>query len=85
MPRYTIVLSKKAEKQLDKLPTIIADPIIVAISNLEDNPRPIGHKKLKGREGFRIRVGNYRVIYEIFENELLIDVISLGHRKDIYK
>lgn len=85
MPRYTIVLSKKAEKQLDKLPTIIADPIIVAISNLEDNPRPVGHKKLKGREGFRIRVGNYRVIYEIFENELLIDVISLGHRKDIYK
>ncbi len=85
MPRYTIVLSKKAEKQLDKLPNIVADPILVAISDLEDNPRPVGHKKLKGREGFRIRVGSYRVIYDIIEKELLIDVISLGHRKDIYK
>jgi mRNA interferase RelE/StbE len=85
MPNYTIVLSKKAQKQLDKLSDIIAEPIFVAISELKENPRPSGCKKLKGREGYRIRIGNYRVIYAIFDNELLIDVITLGHRKEIYE
>ena len=48
------------------------------------NPRPVGNKKLKGRDGYRIRIGNYRIIYDIFDSELIIDVIALGHRKDIY-
>lgn len=84
MNRYTVILSKKAQKQLDKLPDNIAEPIFEAIANLEENPRPAGIKKLKGRDGYRVRVGNYRIIYEIFDNELLIDVIAVGHRKDIY-
>lgn len=85
MPDYTIVLSKRATKQLDKLPDNIADPILGAIGSLASNPRPNSCKKLKGRNGYRIRIGNYRVIYEVFENELLIDVVALGHRKDIYQ
>ena len=84
MPNYTIVLSKKAQKQLDKLSDHVAEPIIVAIAGLEHNPRPPGCKKLKGRDGYRIRSGNYRIIYDIFDNELLVDVVELGHRKDIY-
>jgi mRNA interferase RelE/StbE len=84
MSKYTAVLSKKAQKQLDKLPDNIAEPIFNAIFELEENPRPAGNKKLKGRDGYRIRIGNYRVIYEIFDNELIIDVIALGHRKNIY-
>ena len=55
------------------------------IYDLADNPRPQGYKKLKGRKGYRIRVGNYRIIYEIFDEILLIDVIDLGHRKEIYE
>ena len=74
-----------AEKQLDKLSDHIAAPIIVAITNLEENPRPIGYKKLKGRDGCRIRVGNYRIIYEDFDEIFIIDIIDLGHRKDIYR
>lgn len=70
---------------MDKLSDAIADPILSAIGNLSDNPRPQGYKKLKGRKGYRIRVGNYRVIYEIFGEVLLIDVIDLGHRKEIYE
>ena len=85
MARYTAVLSKKAQKQFDKLSDKIAEPIFEAIMNLEENPRPIGYKKLKGRQGFRIRTGDYRIIYEIFDSELIIDVIALGHRKDIYE
>jgi len=52
---------------------------------LETNPRPAGYKKLKGRNGFRVRAGNYRIIYEIIEYQLKIDIITLGHRKDIYE
>lgn len=85
MAKYTVLLSLKAQKQLDKLSDNIAEPIIQAISELEKNPRPAGCKKLKGRDGYRIRVGNYRVIYEIVDTELIVDVITLGHRKDIYE
>lgn len=84
MSKYTAVLSKKAQKQLDKLPDTIAEPIFDAIIELEENPRPAGIKKLKGRDGYRIRIGNYRIIYEIFDSELIVDVIALGHRKNIY-
>lgn len=85
MPNYTAVLSKKAQKQLDKLSDNIAEPIIDAIAGLEENPRPVGYKKLKGRDGYRIRTGNYRIIYDIFDTELIVDIITLGHRKDIYE
>ena len=84
MSVYIVILSKKAEKQLDKLPDQIAFPIIEAIQTLEKDPRPKGCIKLKNRNGYRIRVGNYRVIYEIFDKELIIDVIALGHRREIY-
>jgi mRNA interferase RelE/StbE len=85
MPNYTLVLSKKAQKQLDAFSETIVLPIIEAITALEQNPRPIGCKKLKGRDGYRIRTGNYRIIYDIFDTELIVDVIALGHRKDIYE
>jgi mRNA interferase RelE/StbE len=84
MPNYTILLTKKAEKQLDKLPENIAEPIIEAINDLAENPRPHGYKNLKKRHGYRIRIGDYRVIYEVFDDELIIDVIKLGHRREIY-
>jgi mRNA interferase RelE/StbE len=85
MPKYTAVLTKKAQKQLDKLSDNIAEPILEAIAGLEENPRPQGYIKLKGRDGYRIRVGDYRVIYDIYENELIVDIITLGHRKNIYE
>lgn len=85
MPKYTVLLTKKAQKQLDKLSDAIANPLLEAIANLEENPRPQGYIKLKGRDGYRIRVGNYRIIYDIFDDTLIVDIITLGHRKDIYK
>lgn len=85
MPNFTAVLTKKAQKQLDKLSNHSAEPIFKAILNLEKNPKPSGFKKLKGRDGFRIRVGNYRIIYDVYEEILIIDILDLGHRKDIYK
>ena len=85
MHKFTAVLSKKAQKQLDKLSDNIAEPILEAIALLEETPRPVGCKKLKGRNGYRVRVGNYRIIYEVFDSKLIVDVIAVGNRKDIYK
>ena len=82
--RYHIELSKTAEKQLDKLPDKIAFLLIEAVELLAENPRPNGYRKLKGREGFRIRKGKYRVIYDIIDDILVVDVFAVGHRKDIY-
>lgn len=83
--KYTVVLAKPAQKQLDKLPNAVANSIIEEIFALSNNPRPAGCKKLKGSDSFRIRVGNYRVIYEIFDRMLIVKVIAVGHRKDIYE
>ncbi len=84
MPRFTITISKTAQKQLDKLQDHIAAPLIDAIASLALNPRPHGSKKLKGRDGFRIRQGDY-LIYDIYDKILTVDVIAVGNRKDIYE
>ncbi|TGM12306.1 type II toxin-antitoxin system RelE/ParE family toxin [Leptospira selangorensis] len=84
MPEYSVFLSKTAAKQIDKLPDSVADTLLEAIENLAKNPRPQGVKKLKGRDGFRIRKGDYRIIYDIFDNKLIVEVVTIGHRKDIY-
>jgi mRNA interferase RelE/StbE len=84
MARYKIFISKTAQKALDKLPDSAAESLIQEIARLGDNPRPFGYKKLKGRNGFRIRKGNYRIIYEIIDRILTIDIIAIGDRKDIY-
>ena len=55
---------------------------IVALST---NPKPIGYKKLKGENAYKIRIGDYRVIYEILDEILIIELIDIGHRKNIYK
>lgn len=82
---YSITIRKSAIKALEKINEPHYSKIKEAIYNLAKTPRPIGCKKLKGRNGYRIRVSDYRIIYEIFEDELLIDIIDLGHRREIYK
>ncbi len=85
MEKYLINLTKHASKQLDKLPIAVAELLSKSLYKLSDNPRPNGYKKLKGREGYRIRIGNYRIIYTIEDNILTIVIIDIGHRKDIYR
>ena len=82
---YSLNFSKRAFKELEKINEPYYTAIKQAIHNLADNPRPHGYKKLKGRDGYRIRIGSYRVIYEIFDNFLIVEVIDLGMRKDIYE
>lgn len=82
---YQIRIEKAVLKVLEKINEPYYSKIKTAIINLAKNPRPAGYKKLKGRDGFRIRVANYRIIYDIFDNILTVDVIDLGHRKDVYE
>lgn len=82
---YRVTLRKRAIKVLEKINEPYYTNIKEAIYSLADNPRPTSCKKLKGRPGFRIRVADYRIIYDVFDDVLLVDVIDLGHRKDIYE
>jgi mRNA interferase RelE/StbE len=81
---YQVTLRKSAVKALAKIDEPYYSKLKSAIYALGDDPRPTGCKKLKGRDSYRIRIGDYRVIYDIFDKVLLIDVIDLGHRKEIY-
>ncbi|MEO5571838.1 MAG: type II toxin-antitoxin system RelE/ParE family toxin [Bacteroidia bacterium] len=81
---YTVLIEKEAKKQLENIPAKDLDKILQLIKELANNPRPHGCKKLKNRSGYRIRQGNYRVIYEIKDRELLVLVFASGNRKDIY-
>lgn len=84
---YNVYISRGAEKDLAKIPTNSTRKIATAIDGLEDNPRPHGSKKLKGsiENLWRIRVGDYRVIYLVEDTIKVVDVRKIGHRKDIYE
>jgi mRNA interferase RelE/StbE len=83
--KYIVLIERYAQKQIMKLEKKIIPVIKASIANLAENPRPYGYKKLKGEDADRIRVGDYRVIYEINDNTIIVTVVSVGHRKDIYK
>lgn len=82
---YTIKLELNLTKVCKKYPQSDRKAIFQAIKNLEINPKPIGAIKLSGREGYRIRVRDYRIIYHVNDKELLILVVEVDKRADIYK
>jgi mRNA interferase RelE/StbE len=82
---YRIIVPKPAQKQLDKILKIERDRLIVTLRSLADDPRPNGVKKLKGYDNtYRVRVGDYRIIYEIKDGELVVLLLSVSHPKDAY-
>ena len=78
---YSLSFSRQALKELEKINEPYYSSLKKAIVELTKNPRPQGYKKLKDRDGDRIRVGDYRVIYDIFDSELMIDLITVGTGK----
>ena len=85
MENYNIDIKKSATKEIAKLPKPHLVRIIEKIQSLATNPRPEGCKKLSADEKYRIRVGNYRILYTIEDHQLLIYVVKIGHRKDVYR
>ncbi|MDB3958698.1 type II toxin-antitoxin system RelE/ParE family toxin [Opitutales bacterium] len=85
MERYRLRLKKSAAKEIEKLPKKDCTRLVGAIQNLLNDPYGQNAQKLSGQEKYRIRVGNYRVLYEIINNDLVIVVVKVGHRKDVYR
>ena len=83
---YKIIFTHSARKSFDALPIPDQDKLEKKIDKLSQNPRPDGVKKLSGTEGlYRIRSGDYRVIYQIQDKMLLVLVVKVGHRRDVYR
>ncbi len=86
MASYRIEWKNSAYKELQKLPRPIITKVVAAVADLSNDPYPSGVKKLVGSErSYRIRVGDYRIVYEIIENKLTIEIVRVRHRKDVYK
>jgi mRNA interferase RelE/StbE len=84
--KYTINYKRSASEELIQLPSNIAYKVRSAINSLSENPRPNGCIKLKGSASdYRIRIGNYRVIYTITDTILIVVVIKIANRKDVYR
>ena len=82
---YKITLKASAQKELERIQKAMRIKIIEAISHLAENPRPSGCKKLVNFDNhYRIRVGQYRCIYKIVDQELFVEVVKVGHRKNVY-
>lgn len=82
---YRIELRRKAQRALDKLRGDDFDAIIADIRQLAETPRPRGVEKIKKAGLWRIRQGDYRIIYSIDDNEKLVIILRIGHRREIYR
>ena len=84
MARYKIVFRKSVEKDLKAIPKKDQVRILQRIAQLAEDPRPPACKKLSGQERYRIRQGIYRVLYEIEDDQLIVTVVKVGNRRDVY-
>ena len=83
---YRILLERPVRKALDRLPDSAAERLLERIGALADDPRPVGCIKLVGSvRDWRIRVGAYRILYQIDEQSAAITILRIGHRKDVYR
>ncbi|MEI6446074.1 MAG: type II toxin-antitoxin system RelE/ParE family toxin [Nostocales cyanobacterium ELA583] len=83
---YEIIITKSIQKQLDNLPNNIQERVYDKISQLAEEPRPDGVVKLKGYDNeYRIRIGDYRLVYEIQDEQLIVLLVQCKHRRDVYE
>ena len=87
MARYRVVIKPSASKEIGAVgQKKDRQRIVLRIQSLGENPRPFGCEKLSGHlDRYRLREGNYRIVYSIDDNKLLVDVVKVGHRKDVYR
>ena len=85
MASYKLVIKKSVAKDLRPIPNKDVARILERIESLQENPRPSGCEKLSGLERYRIRQGIYRIIYEVIDERLIVTIVKVGHRKQVYK
>lgn len=84
MAKYSIVFKRSVYKDLRAIPKADVKRIIKRIDSLAEDPRGTGCEKLSGQERYRIRQGIYRIVYEIVDDKLIVTIVKLGHRRQIY-
>jgi len=85
MAEYEILFKESVEKELKKIPAKDLNQILVRIQKLGLDPRPYGSEKLTDQDLYRIRYGHYRIVYFVHETQLLVVIIRVAHRKDVYR
>jgi mRNA interferase RelE/StbE len=86
VPRYSIQILPSAERELAALDSPIQRRIAARIDALADTPRPAGAKKLQGgKSTWRVRVGDYRILYEVVDERVIVLVVKVGHRREVYR
>ena len=82
---YIVRIKRSAEKEMDRLPESVFERLVEAILSLERDPRPRGAKKLRGVEDYRLRAGQYRILYSVEDRERVVVISAVGHRRDVYR
>jgi len=85
MAEYKITIKKSAAKELEDIPQKDLRKIIKRIRSLARDPKPYSSQKLSGQERYRVRQGDYRIVYSIEDKDSLIDIVKIGHRREIYR
>jgi mRNA interferase RelE/StbE len=83
--KYNLTIKKSAAKELQDIPKKDLLRIIKHIQSLAENPRPAGSQKLSAREQYRIRQGDYRIVYSVDDRQLVVDIVKIGHRREVYR
>jgi mRNA interferase RelE/StbE len=82
---YSIRIKRSAAKEIEALPRQDRARVVDRIATLADNPRPPGCEKLSGTDKYRLRQGDYRILYQIVDRELIVTVVRVGHRREVYR
>ena len=85
MANYRLFIKPSAGKEIEALPKQERRRIVAKISSLSRDPKPPGCEKLSGQDRYRLRQGNYRILYEIQDLDLIVVVVKVGHRRDVYR
>ena len=84
--KYTILFARSVQRELRRLPRAILSRVKIVLHSLQEDPFPSGCKKLKGCDKlFRLRMGNYRIVYEVAAKIRIVTIIRIGHRKEVYR
>ena len=85
MASYKVLIKPSAVKEIESLPRKDRSRIVYRIQGLAENPRPHGCEKLSGQEKYRVRQGKYRILYQVFDDEVVVVVVKVAHRKEAYR
>ena len=86
MARYRLLIKPSAVKEIEAIPLKRdRQRVVERLSRLAENPRPFGCEKISGQDKYRVRQGHYRILYSIEDQDLLVQVVKVGHRQDVYR